>query len=175
MAEMDLNRVLDAALVRMQAIDLKAGCLALATARGDSLYATHNPVWIVEAGQLNHHEAVLPMARIDLLDWPHQNPRRSSDNYVQEWWLQCLIAFGTLGLTAREAERRALDAATVYSNAWLGSGPRFGLDPAESSALGLHSSWLTSGGWLTQQRSDGFMAISQLLLTIEIRVQQAAD
>lgn len=171
MADLKANfmRIWDGAVAYLADIDFPTEVAALALARSDSTtYALRNPAFTVARGEPNGMEDLLPFANLDLMDAQHQSAEKSADNYAQIWILHCKIGIAVLGATRDEAETRAQDAQCAVISAWLGDGSKMGMDRSQT---GLSSSSLTGGGWLTTERGDGFLSVTQLLLDITVRVQ----
>lgn len=180
MATADFNAIWDGAIAYFLTLDVKVGVEAMATRRGDTLYTAgspaYSPVWTLGRGVLDVKTDMAPVAKLDILDWAHQRPRDSADNYAQYWWMQGIIAMAALGVTREVAERRVQDANAFFVNSWLGGGCKLpsgaftGIQGLGDAGIGFVTSWLTGAGWTTSPRAGGFVSTAQLILTMECKV-----
>jgi len=172
-------RIWKGALAYLSSIDIAAKVLELAQDRGNdawspgdaTYYDTENPAWQFKRGTIGIDDIVedeCPMIMIDVLNWPHQKPRKAGDNYSQEWGIDMLICIAALGPSQEDAEIRSLDAACAIINAWTGGGSNLNMN---RSLTGLDYTALSGGGWITQKRNDQYLSLGQVVLSVGTRVR----
>ena len=141
-------RIWKGALAYLSSIDIAAKVLELAQDRGNdswspgdaTYYDAENPVWQFKRGTIGIDDIVedeCPMIMIDVLNWPHQKPRKAGDNYSQEWGIDMLICIAALGPSQEDAEIRSLDAACAIINAWTGGGSNLNMNRSLTGTIPL--------------------------------------
>ena len=88
-------RIWKGAFAYLSSIDIPTKVAELAQDRGNdawspndaTYYDDENPTWNFKRGTISIDDIVeddCPMVMIDVLNWPHQAPRKAGDNYSQD-------------------------------------------------------------------------------------------